>query len=101
MKKKSLSKEDVLQLSKLAGLTLVDDEIVKYKTQLEETISYIENLNELATDNVSPSSSATFLKNVFFDDGEKNKRGLNLEEVFQNTQNKDDNCFKVKKIFDE
>ena len=101
MKKKSLTRDEIIHLAKLAGLSLTDKEIEKYKTQLEETISYIENLNELATDNVLPTSSATFLKNVFFDDGEKNKRGLNLEEVFQNTQNKESNCFKVKKIFDE
>jgi len=101
MKKKALSKNDVLYLAKLAGLTLADNEVERFKSQLEETISYIENLNELATDNVLPTSHATFLKNVFFDDDEKNERSLDLEEVFQNTQNKEENCFKIKKIFDE
>jgi len=99
MKKKLLSRKDILHLANLAGLTLTDKEITKYKTQLEKTIAYIENLNELSTDNVLPTSHVTFLKNVFFDDGKKNERGLNLKEIFQNTQNKKDNYFRVKKIF--
>jgi len=101
MKKSKLSKDDVLRLAHLAGLTLNEKEIEKYKKQLEETISYIENLNELKTDNILPTSYVNFLTNIFFIDEEKNERALTLEEVFQNTKNKKNNCFRVKKIFDE
>jgi len=101
MKKKRLSKNDILHLAYLAGLNLDKKEIEKYKKQLEETISYIENLNELKTDNVFPTAYVAFLNNIFFSDNEKNERGLTLEEVFQNTKIKENNCFRVKKIFDE
>jgi len=101
MGRKKLSKEDVLHLARLAALTLNEEEAVKYKKQLEETISYIENLNELETSNISPTSHIIPITNIFFDDGEKNKRGLSLTEVFQNAKNKENNCFKVRKIFEE
>jgi len=101
MKKKSLTKEEILHLAKLAGLSLNNKEIEKYRGQLTETISYIENLNELPTDDISPTSHTTALSNVFFKDEEKNTRGLNLVEIFQNTKSKEKKYFKVKKILDE
>jgi len=101
MKKKSLTKKEIVHLAKLAGLSLTDSQIEKYKTQLEETISYIENLNELETKNVNPTSHTTFSTNVYFNDGEKNERALDLPAIFQNAKNKEKNYFKVSSIFDE
>jgi len=101
MKKKTLTKEEIIHLAKLAGLNLTDKEIKKYKIQLMETISYIKNLNELPTDNIFPTSHTTAVSNVFFQDGEKNTRVLNLREVFQNTKSKEKKYFKVRKIFNE
>jgi aspartyl-tRNA(Asn)/glutamyl-tRNA(Gln) amidotransferase subunit C len=101
MKKKSLTRDEIIHLAKLAGLSLTDSQIEKYKTQLEETISYIENLNELETKNVDPTSHTTSLTNVYFNDGEKNERALDLPAIFQNVKNKEKNYFKVSSIFDE
>jgi len=100
MGRKKLSKKDVLHLAKLAGLTLTEDEAIKYKKQLKETISYIENLEELETTKIPPTSHSISITDVFFEDGEKNERLFSLKEVFQNTKNKENNCFKVKKIFE-
>jgi aspartyl-tRNA(Asn)/glutamyl-tRNA(Gln) amidotransferase subunit C len=101
MKKKSLTKDEIIHLAQLSGLSLTDSQIEKYKTQLEETISYIENLNELQTEKVSPTSHTTSLTNVYFNDGEKNERTLDLSAIFQNAKNKEKNYFKVSSIFDE
>jgi len=101
MKKKSLTNEEIVHLAGLAGLSLTKEEIQKYKTQLEETISYIENLNELETKNVNPTSHTTSLTNIYFSDGEKNDRLLDQSVIFQNAKNKEKNYFKVRKILDE
>jgi len=101
MKKKSLTNKEIIHLARLAGLSLTKEEIQKYKTQLEETISYIENLNELETKNVNPTSHTTPLTNIHFNDGEKNERALDLSAIFQNAKNKEKNYFKVRNIFDE
>ena len=61
-----LTKEDVLHIAKLANLPLDDASIEKFQKQLSETINYVENLDELDTKDVKPTSHSTDLKNVYF-----------------------------------
>ncbi len=96
---KTLSKDDILHLAKLAGLNLDDKEIEKYQTQLIETLEYIENLQQLDVTKKDTSTSPVKSENVFFEDGEKNSRNLSLAQVFRNVKNKKGSFFKVRKIF--
>ncbi len=98
MNKKILTKKDILHLAKLSKLQLTDEEIEKYWKQLEETVEYVDNLNQLNTDKVEPTAQTTNLTNVFFEDGEENKRKLNQEEAMKNAKNKKDGYFVVKRI---
>ena len=75
-KKRILTTEEIRHLAKLANLSLSDDEIKKYSKQLEETIEYVENLNELNTDRVKPTSQTTNISDVYFEDKEKNFRSI-------------------------
>jgi len=97
-KKKILTSEEIKYLTKLANLKLTEKELKKYSNQLEETIEYVENLNELDTKNIIPTSHTVDLKNVFFVDGEKNKRGLSRDETTKNAKNKKNGFFVVKRI---
>jgi aspartyl-tRNA(Asn)/glutamyl-tRNA(Gln) amidotransferase subunit C len=65
-KHKDLTKEDILHIAKLANITLNESEVAKYQNQLTETIHYVENLDELDTSNVQPTSHSTNVQNVFF-----------------------------------
>jgi len=98
MSKTKLSKKEILHLAKLANLRLTESEILKYWKQLEETVEYVGNLNELNTKNVEPTSQTTNLDNIFFEDGEKNDRSLKPKESLANAKNKKDNYFVVKRI---
>ena len=98
MSAQKLSKDEVLHLAKLAGLTLTDAEVEKNGAQLAETIEYIKNLDKLNTDGVAPTNSVVDLSNVTFEDGEKNTRALNPEEAFSNGKNVKDNAFVVGRI---
>ena len=98
MKNKKLSIEDIKHLAKLANLKLADEEIKKYLSQLEETVEYVDNLKELDTASVQPTSSPVNLENVYFKDGEKNKRGLAKDEALKNAKNIKDSYFVVKRI---
>jgi aspartyl-tRNA(Asn)/glutamyl-tRNA(Gln) amidotransferase subunit C len=95
---KKLTTEEVLHLTKLAGLTLTDAEIEKNSAQLSETIDYIKNLDELKTDGVKPTNSVVDLSNVTFEDGTENKRSLTQGEAVANGKNILDNAFVVDKI---
>lgn len=95
---KKLSKEEVLHLAKLAGLTLTDAEIEKNSAQLSETIDYIKNLDELNTEEIVPTNSVVNLSNVTFEDGTKNTRGLSQAEATGNGKNIIENAFAVERI---
>ncbi len=98
MKKKILTKEEILHLAKLANLKLTEKEIEKYCKQLEETVEFVENLNELPTGKVKPTSQTTNLTNVFFADGEKSKRTFESAKATENAKSKKDGYFVVKRI---
>jgi len=96
--KHDLTIEDVLHIAKLANITLSKDNLEMYRKQLSETISYVENLGELDTKGVEPTSHATNHKNVFFKDGTKNERLFTQEEATQNTTVKKSGQFVVKRL---
>lgn len=98
MKKRKLTKEEILHLAKLSSLKLTEKEIEKYFKQLEETIIYVENLKDLNTKGTSTTSQTTNISDVYFDDGEKNSRGLESVEAIKNAKNKKNNFFVVKRI---
>ncbi len=95
---KKLSREEIKHLAKLASLDLTEEEIEKFRDQLGETIDYVENLNELKTEGVKPTSYVLASENVRFEDGKENTRGLSTDEALSNAKNKSNGFFKVKKI---
>ena len=58
-----LTREQVLHIAKLARLGLREDEVEKFQTQLSGIIAYVDQLKELNTDNVEPTSQITGLVN--------------------------------------
>lgn len=98
MPKKLLSKKDIQHLADLSALQLTNKEIEKYEEQLSETLDYVENLEELRTGGVKEAHSVTNSSDVFFEDGEENKRGLKDEMVFKNSKKNKNNQFIVDRI---
>lgn len=45
---------DVRQVAKLAHLEITDEEVAIYTPQMAEIVNYIEQLNELDTNNIEP-----------------------------------------------
>ncbi len=46
---------DVRQIAKLAHLEITDDEVALYTPQMENIVAYVEQLNELDTDEIEAS----------------------------------------------
>ena len=97
-KTKDLTHEDVLHIAQLANLPITDESVEMYRKQLSETISYVENLDELDTSNVEPTSHSTNLKNVFFKDGTKNERLFTQEQAMANAKIVKKGQFVVKRL---
>ncbi len=90
------NKIDVDHLASLAKLEISSDEKEKLANQLEATVDYIENLQELETEKVKPTAQVTGLKNIA--DQDKSEPGLSQDEALSNAPKKKDGYFAVKKI---
>lgn len=92
---------DVKHVAKLANLTVSDPEIKKFEKQLEETLDYVQGLNEIKTKNVEPTSQVTGLENITHEDTADSTRTLSQEEALSNTKSQENGFFKVKGVFSE
>ena len=91
-------KLNVSHVAKLANLTLSEQETKKFETQLEETLKYVEQLGEVDTKNVLPTSNVTGLENVL--DEDVARPSLSQKEALSNAKDQEKGLFKVKGIFD-
>ena len=95
-----LTKDDVLHIAKLANIPMDDASIEKFGKQLTETIHYVENLDELDTTGVKPTSHSTDMTNVYFEDGTENERLFTQEEAIQNGKKVKKHMFIVPRIME-
>lgn len=89
-------KINVARIAKLADLTLTEEETKKFESQLEETLKYVEQLEEVDTNNVEPTNNVTGLENVV--DEDIPRPSLTQKEALANTKNEYKGFFKVKGI---
>ncbi|RUU70751.1 Asp-tRNA(Asn)/Glu-tRNA(Gln) amidotransferase subunit GatC, partial [Mesorhizobium sp. M7A.F.Ca.MR.362.00.0.0] len=59
-----ITKEEVKHVANLARLAITEDEAEKFQKQLDAIISFAEQLNELDTEGVVPTSHVLDTKNV-------------------------------------
>ena len=91
-------KIDVKHVAKLANLKLSSAEEEKFEKQLEETLAYIENLNEIDTSKVEATNQVTGLENVTRED--VSAQSLTQEEALSNTKSQHNGFFEVPAILD-
>lgn len=88
--------KDVEHVAKLARLELTEDEKVKFSKQLGDILKYVEQMNEVNTENVEPMSHAIPVVNVMRDD--KVVTEQTKQELMANAPAKEDGFFRVPKI---
>lgn len=94
-------KINVPHVAKLANLALTSAETKKFEKQLEETINYVDSLNEIKTKGIEPTSQVTGLENVLREDIAGSERILSQEEALSNTKSTENGLFKIKGILNE
>lgn len=96
-------KIDVKKVAKLANLQLSSGEEEKYSEQLTKILAYIDQLNEVDTENVEPtynvSGSPAGGSNVMRPDEVGDS--ISQDEALQNAPKKKDGFFVTKGVFDE
>jgi aspartyl-tRNA(Asn)/glutamyl-tRNA(Gln) amidotransferase subunit C len=91
-------KMDIEKVARLARLELSEEEKVTFGNQLEQVLNYMEQLNQLDTTGVEPTSHAIPLSNVFKED--EVKPSFSQEEVLAIAPDKENGHFKVPKIIE-
>ncbi len=88
--------QQVEHVAKLARLEFNEEEKKKLTGHLAEILDYIEQLNELDTENIPPTSHVIPVKNVVRQD--KIKPSLTRDEALANAPSNVDGLFEVPKI---
>lgn len=92
----SITLKDVEYVANLAKLELSRKEKIKFQKELDNIIKYIDQLNELNTENVPMTSHVVPLENVFRED--RVLPSLPQDNALANAPQKKDGFFKVPKV---
>jgi len=92
-------KIDVVHVAKLANLPLTQKEKEKFDKQLADTLDYVNQLEEINTKDVEPTSQVTGLENVTRED--EVRPSLTQEEALSGTKNQHNGFIKVPAILEE
>ena len=97
-----IDKKQVEHIAELARIKLSDNEKEKFSKELSQILDYFEKLKEVNTENVSPISQVTGIKNVLREDEEekieKQKRDKRRENILKNVPEKEGEYIKVKSV---
>ena len=91
-----ISVADVEHVARLARLTLHQEEKLRFTEQLNAILTYMEQLTEVSTAGVEPTSHVLDLVNVFRDDTERHT--LSVEETLANAPETAQHYFVVPRI---
>ncbi len=91
-----ITKAEILHVAHLARLDMDESAVDKFTDQIGTILGYIDKLNEVDTDNVSPTSHAISMTNAFREDGNVSRIGRDL--ALANAPQKDDGSFIVPKV---
>jgi aspartyl-tRNA(Asn)/glutamyl-tRNA(Gln) amidotransferase subunit C len=94
-----ITRADVEHVAELARLELTAAEKEQFIAQLNSILTYIEQLGELNTAGVEPTSHVLPMSNVFRDD--EVRPSLDRDQVLQNAPQESHFFFKVPRIIEE
>lgn len=93
-----ITHDDVLHIARLSRLSLSETETATYGDQLNAIIAYVEQLNNLDTGAVEPTSHVIPLQNVTREDSVR--PSLPREEALRNAPDATERFYRVPKIIE-
>lgn len=93
-----ITKEEVLKLAQLSKLTLKDDQLEKFRLELESLLTYIEQLQSVNTVGLQPTNQISGLTNVMRED--VIKENVSQKELLKNTPAIQDDQIKVRRVLE-
>ncbi len=92
----AISIKDVEYVAGLAKLELSEKEKKKFQKELDNIIKYIDQLKEVNTEGIPPTSRVIPMENVLRED--EVLKSLSQDEALANAPEKEDGYFKVPKV---
>jgi aspartyl-tRNA(Asn)/glutamyl-tRNA(Gln) amidotransferase subunit C len=93
-----ISTDQVKHVANLARLSITEEDAELFASQLDAIITFAEQLNEVDTENVKPTSHVLDMKNIMREDIPK--KGLDNEEVVKNAPDHTDGYIRVPSILE-
>ncbi len=93
---KKVTEQDIRHVAKLARLNCTEAEIQEFTGQLSAILEYVEQLNEVNTDQVEPLAHCLAVDNVFREDVPG--RSLSNDQALSNAPQRDGEFFAVPKV---
>ncbi|SFM11233.1 Asp-tRNA(Asn)/Glu-tRNA(Gln) amidotransferase subunit GatC [Salibacterium qingdaonense] len=93
-----ISKDQVRHVAHLARLSVTEEEVDTFTEQLDDIIEFAEQLNELDTDDVEPTTHVLDIHNVLRKD--EKRPSLDREEALKNAPDQEDGQVKVPSVLE-
>lgn len=94
----AITKEQIQWIAHLSRLELKPDELALAATQLTSILDYINQLQQINTDNIEPLAHALDVSNVFREDDLK--ESLAVDQALANAPNRQGNFYGVPAILE-
>ena len=94
-----VTEQEVRHIALLSRLKPSDEEVRRFAEQLSSILTYVEQLNEADTTDVSPTAHAVPMSNVFRADVPH--QSLTPDAALANAPQRDENFFAVPKVLDQ
>tara|TARA_Y100001968_G_C19301984_1_gene689578 strand:- start:309 stop:596 length:288 start_codon:yes stop_codon:yes gene_type:complete len=91
-----ISLSDIRKVAQLARLELPDDQIETYTKQLEEILAYVDQLQEIDTQNIPPTTRAVEVVNAMREDFVE--VNCSREDILDQAPHREGDFFRVPKI---
>ena len=92
----TISSSDVRKVAQLARLELPEDQIETYTEQIEKILSYVDQLQEIDTENIPPTTRAVEVVNAMRED--LVEVNCSREDLLNQAPHREGDFFRVPKI---
>jgi len=94
----ALSREEVLKVALLGRLKLSETELEKFTTQLNQIVGYVEQLQQLDTEDVEPMAHPLPINNIFRAD--EVKESIGIDKALANAPKRDTEFYLVPPVLE-
>ena len=94
----TITKDTILKISNLAKISITDQEVEKLESEISTIISWVDSLNEVDTENVTPMSNS--LTNTLRMREDLVTDGNKVSDILSNSPADDENFFVVPKVIE-